>query len=266
MTSIQKIIKYCAIVFAVFLTVSIIGGIVGVISSVSFFVGDDISGDMQKYSISGNIKNLDLDINASSLKIVCGDRFGVESNHKDLLVREKEGKLSISEEKMGLRNYAKAKLIVTIPENSIFEDVAISTGAGKVSVDTLCANTIYLNFGAGEVDIKHLSALSRAEIDGGAGELTIRGGELHNLNMDMGIGELNLESRLTGKSKLDYGIGETKLSLIGKKEDYQIELDKGIGSANLDGKAMSDDSIYGDVENRISIDGGIGSIKILFKN
>ena len=77
MTSIQKIIKYCAIAFAVFLTVSIIGGIVGAISSVSFFVGDDISGDMQKYSISGNIKNLDLDINASSLKIVCGDRFGV---------------------------------------------------------------------------------------------------------------------------------------------------------------------------------------------
>ena len=40
MTTAQKIIKYCAIAFAVFLIVSIIGGIVGAVTSVPALVSD----------------------------------------------------------------------------------------------------------------------------------------------------------------------------------------------------------------------------------
>ena len=46
MTTAQKIIKYCAIAFAVFLIVSIIGGIVGAVASVPLLVSDgDLRGD-----------------------------------------------------------------------------------------------------------------------------------------------------------------------------------------------------------------------------
>ena len=44
-----------------------------------------------------------------------------------------------------------------------------------------------------------------------------------------------------------------------------IELDKGIGEARLDGKKMSDDSVYGAGKNFIEIDGGIGELCITFK-
>ena len=44
-----------------------------------------------------------------------------------------------------------------------------------------------------------------------------------------------------------------------------IELDKGIGEARLDGKKMSDDSVYGAGKNFIEIDGGIGELNITFK-
>lgn len=40
MTTLQRIIKYCAIAFAVFLSVSIIGGICGVFGMLSVFFGD----------------------------------------------------------------------------------------------------------------------------------------------------------------------------------------------------------------------------------
>ena len=53
MTSTQKIIKYCAIAFALFLAVSIIGGIVSAVASLSFISGGkhDV-GDMNTYAIS----------------------------------------------------------------------------------------------------------------------------------------------------------------------------------------------------------------------
>ena len=81
----------------------------------------------------------------------------------------------------------------------------------------------------------------------------------------MGVGELNLTSELSGKSSIDYGVGETNLVLIGEEDDYKIELDKGIGEAWLDGRKMSDDSVYGAGENYIEIDGGIGELNVSFK-
>ena len=94
--------------------------------------------------------------------------------------------------------------------------------------------------------------------------VSIDGGKLCNLNLDMGVGKLTLKSRIEGKSDIDYGVGEADLILIGSKDDYTIELDKGIGEAKLEGERMNDDSVYGSGGNRIEIDGGIGSLSIHF--
>ena len=52
--------------------------------------------------------------------------------------------------------------------------------------------------------------------------------------------------------------------LLGSPEDYRIRLDKGIGSATMDGKALSGGSTLGSGQHSIDIDGGIGSIRIQF--
>ena len=140
----------------------------------------------------------------------------------------------------------------------------IDTGAGKVEIDSLSCDVLKLSLGAGKADIKNLTANSRADIDGGAGELDIDGGKLCNLKLDMGVGKLTLKSRIEGESDLDYGVGETDLILLGSLEDYQIEIDKGIGEAKLNGENMQDDLVYGSGENKIEIDGGVGSINIEF--
>ena len=122
-----------------------------------------------------------------------------------------------------------------------------------------------IELGAGELKAGELVATYQAEIDGGAGSITINGGRLNNADIDVGVGELNLTSELSGKSSIDYGVGETNLVLIGEEDDYKIELDKGIGEAWLDGKKMSDDSVYGAGKSFIEIDGGIGELSITFK-
>lgn len=267
MTALQRIIKYCAVALAVFLILAIISGICGAISMVSFFFDGDAAGEMQTYTVSSDVESLDLEVSAAALEIVTGDSFSVESNHKYLSVKEDNGALRISEEKIlfGVSSDG-VTVILTVPEGFVFEDAAISAGAGKVSVDTFSANVLSLDLGAGAADIGCLNVNSRARISGGTGKLTIQSGELHDLSMDIGVGKLELAGKLTGRCTVDYGIGDAELTLLGKKDDYRIEVDKGVGGATLDGKVLSDDSIWGGGANRIDVDGGVGSIHIRFKN
>lgn len=267
MTTFQKVIKYLAIAFAFYLSVSIIGGICAGLAGISYlFSGrESAAGEMQVYSIDGDISELSLKLSGAQLQIQTGDRLSVESNHKYLSVDSKNGELSISETNDLFSFSPKGvTVILNVPEGFVFDEVTMETGAGQVKIDTLSAEVLKLSLGAGEVEIQNLTANTRADIEGGAGEMAIGGGLLRNLNLDMGVGELKMKSRIEGRSRLNFGIGETQLTLLGSQEDYQIDLDKGICEAKLEGEAMRDDSVYGGGANRIEIDGGIGEINVDF--
>ena len=266
MTTAQKIIKYCAIAFAVFLVVSIIGGIIGAVTSVPLLVGDgDGVGGMKTYAVTDAVKNLEIDLSGARLEIKTGDRFSVESDHKYLRVENADGILTMKEDRPAFGFYSEgATVTLTIPEHFTFGKAAISTGAGTVKIDTLSSQRLSLDLGAGEVDIGTLTATDRASINSGAGELRIGGGELAGLELNIGVGEADLESRLTGNCSIDYGVGELNLTLTGTLDDYCITLDKGVGEATLGGTKMSDDVVYGDGETSIEINGGVGAMKIEF--
>ena len=268
MNSLQKVIKYLAIAFAIFLIVSIICGIITGLTGISYILSggnDEASGEMQVYSVEGEISSLSLSLSGAELKIKTADKFSVESNHNYISVKSDGGQLCINETKKPFAFHPRGvTVILNIPENFVFDNATIETGAGRVEIDSLSADVLKLSLGAGEAEIRNLTANSRADIDGGAGELKIEGGRLCNLRLDMGVGALTLKSRIEGESRLNYGIGETKLTLSGSRSDYQIEIDKGIGEAELEGESMADDSVYGAGKNRIEIDGGIGAIHIDF--
>ena len=267
MNTFQKVIKYLAIAFAIFLTVSIIGGILGAVGLVGglFTSGDAVLDDIQTYTVSEQITNLEVSINAADFTIKQADSFSVESNLKHLTVEENNGVLKIKETKKFNGTYSDAVLILYIPKEFAFERADIITGAGKMTVDTLSAATLNLEFGAGEVQIESLIATSSSDIDGGAGKITIADGSLNNLDLDMGVGQLNLTSAVLGNSEFDLGVGETNIVLIGSKDDYEIDVEKGIGSITLDGKTVSDFDSIGSGNNRIDIDGGIGAINLSFE-
>ncbi|MGM9641964.1 MAG: DUF4097 family beta strand repeat-containing protein [Eubacteriales bacterium] len=268
MTELQKVIKYLALALAVFLSVTIIGGLLSALAGLSLIFSDgesDVVGEMQTYAVEGEISSLEVDLSGAALQIKTAESFAVESNHKYVTVKSDNGRLRIRETKRPFASSPEGvKVTVCIPEGFVFDDVSIDTGAGTVDIEALAADVLELSLGAGRADIRNLTANTRADIDGGAGELTIDGGKLCKLNLEMGVGKLTLKSRLEGKCSLDYGVGETKLILLGSREDYKIRIDKGIGDATLAGEHMNDDSTYGSGSNFIDIDGGIGAIRIDF--
>lgn len=267
MTAFQKTIKYLAMAFAIFLSVSIITGICGALYSVTYFLDGNTADEMTELTVESDFTGISINLSVAELEIKTGDKFYVETNHKHLKCEEKDDILKINETRTLFASHPKGmKVILTVPQDKIFDYVDISAGAGSVTIDELSSNMLDIELGAGELKAQWLNAVSNAEIDGGAGSVTIIGGHLSNADIDMGVGKLNLTSELSGKSSIDYGIGETNLVLIGEEDDYKIELDKGIGEAWLDGKKMSDDSVYGAGESCIEIDGGIGELSITFKS
>lgn len=268
MTTVHKIIKYLAMAFAMFLCVSIIGGIITGIAGVSLLLSDrdgEPAGEMQTYPIDGEVFSLSVNLSGAKFQIKTSDSFSVESNHEYISVSLNDGKLCIKETKKPFALSPKGVTVVlNIPEDFVFDEATVETGAGEVNIETLSADVLKLYLGAGEAKIQRLVAKSQSRIDGGAGELTISGGLLCNLNFDMGVGEVTLKSRIEGNSKIDMGVGEINLTLLGSRDDYKIEIDKGIGDANLDGKDVTDGSVYGSGENKIEIDGGVGDIDIDF--
>ena len=266
MTNFQKTVKYIAMVFAIFLTVCIIGGILSMFGLFGGFFGSDaVTEDIKTYSVSSEIQSLEVKINAADFTIKQGESFSVESNLKHLTVEDKNGVLTIKETKKFGSTYTGAVLTLYVPVDTVFEKADITTGAGRFTVDSLSAATIGFELGAGDVTISKLIAEKSADIQGGAGRITISDGAIKNLDFEMGMGQMNLTAALTGDCSLDSGVGEMNVTLLGNKDDYKLDLEKGIGSISVDGDNISNDREIGNGINEVEIHGGVGAINVKFK-
>lgn len=266
MTTFQKAIKYLAIIIAICLAISIIGGILGAVGLFDgLFNGTAVDEYSKTYAVSSDITNLDVQINAADFAIKQGDAFAVESNLKHLTVTEENGILKIKETRKFGSISKDAFLVLHIPVDATFKKVDVVTGAGKLTVDRLSAAIMNFELGAGEVSIDTLIATSDIDIDGGAGRITVSDGALHNLDLDMGVGQLNLAAALSGESEFDLGVGETNITVVGNKEEYNLDVEKGIGSITLDGTVISNIKEQNGSPNTIEINGGVGAVNLNFK-
>ncbi len=99
MTTIQKVIKYLAIAFAIFLTVSIISAIIGLLAGFAgitsmFNLMDDNKQERLEFSDMNfdneGISYLDVDIATSHLTIKKGDYLRAETNSKYVTCTRKQ--------------------------------------------------------------------------------------------------------------------------------------------------------------------------------
>lgn len=222
-------------------------------------------GAPKDYPVQGDVQSLAVDIGGADFVIEQADGFAVESNLKNLTVSEKNGVLTIRQGKQMGVTYTDAKLTLHVPAGTVFRSVEITTGAGRLVADVLSAERVDLSLGAGEVRIGRLEASREADIEGGAGAVTISDGSLRELDLEMGVGELNLTAALLGDCDLSFGVGESNLTLLGSRDDYRVEMDKGIGGINVEGETYAGDRTIGTGPNRVDVEGGVGAINLKFQ-
>lgn len=275
MTTAQKVIKYIATAFAVFLIVTIISAILtgsyallsafGLIHTNKNTVTEDLK------VISSEVKEistLKLELACTNLKIKKGDSFKVETNNPQITFEEENGSVKIKEKKRNWLNNDNrtSNLIIYIPEDMIeIDETKIETGAGKINIEKLNTQSLYLELGAGDVHIENVIATGETKIDGGVGKTELKSCEINSLKANLGMGEFVFSGKLTGKSEIDSGVGAINIDLTDNKKNYTIDVSKGIGNVTLDGQKLEMDRVYGTGKNYLDIDGGIGEIKIEFK-
>ena len=268
MTNVQRIIKYCAIALAV----SIIIGIATVlISGVGYLFGifDNDSKklkDGKEIEITNKITNIEIELTSTNLIIERDKKIYAATNNDKISYRIHNNTLIITENNNKLFNNTASdtELVIYIPDDHILNELSVESGAGRVEIFDVTIKDLELDLGAGTVDLDFIDVIHEAAIDGGAGKLSINNSTLNNLELDMGVGSLELESKLTGQNEITCGVGTATINLTGSENDYQVNIDKGLGATNVAGNAVKDGETIGTGKNIIEIEGGIGSITVDF--
>ena len=273
MTNTQKVIKYLATAFAIFLIITIMSAILSGVYMIFNIFGvvdnDYVTNDLKTISNETiEISSLKIDLDYTNLEIISGDTFSVETNNSKISYKNNNGSIKIKEENINWLNKTNnnSNLIIYIPENmTMLDEINVTLGAGKLYVERLNTQRLDLELGAGEVNIENLTVLNEGKIDGGAGKIELKYSEINNLEANLGVGDFNFVGKLIGKSEIDSGIGQININLLDSKENYRLEIDKGIGNVTVDDEELQMNRIYGTGSNYLDIDGGVGSIKINFK-
>ncbi len=274
MTVTQRIIKYLSIAFAIFLIATIVSGILSGVYGLLNAIGlinknkEPITKELGVISTEvKDISSLNIDLACTNLEIKTGDVFKVEANNSKITFEENNGSVKIKEKS---RNILKgsditSNLIVYIPEDmKKIDETTIKTGAGKVNIKELNTKGLHLELGAGDVYIENAIVTQESKIDGGIGKTELKSCELNNLKANLGVGEFNFSGKLIGKSEIDSGVGAVNIRLNDNKTNYKFDVNKGIGKVTLDKQNNVTDGTYGDGENYLALNGGIGEIKIEF--
>lgn len=272
MNSAQRVIKYLAVAFAIFLTVNIIFGIVMAITSIfgitSLISTSESTGEITYNEIFSNIKDLEIDIEISKLYVKEGNEFRVEARgvSSKFNVENVGEKLKIKEKKPNIfKNAAdKSEIYVYIPANTKLNSVKISTGISKSEISNVISKRLDLNMGVGDLSISNIIISEDTKIDGGVGRANIEKSDLRNLDLDCGVGSIDVTTKLTGNSKISCGVGNLNVSILGNKNDYTIKTDTGIGTMKVDGDKVADNQTVGNGSNFIRLDGGVGTVSINF--
>lgn len=281
MNSFQRVIKYLAIAFAILLAV-------GIISAIASFVTNIISGVTGGFRFSDNRKRIDfaedftdvdsVDIKnaAGTLTIKTGDTFRVEAENVlqdftagltpngTLTIREK-GAFSFHWFNFNGFINSTSRITVYLPEDFVADDVKLDSGAGNVVINRLQTDSLTINCGAGSVSGSDMVA-EDANIDCGVGNVTMTDVSLKDADINGGVGNLKLIGDLFGDSEVGCGVGEVDLELSGSEEDYDLNIDAGLGSVRVNGEKISKSfRNRNDADNSLKVSGGVGSVNIDFK-
>ena len=271
MTTTQKIIKYLAIAFALFLVISIFSIIFGLSREIISSINSDKKDSelLEEYTtISNNVNNIEsfkIDISNDDIEIKEGEKFEVKTNDPNVKFYHENSKVKIKADKTlnwHLSNSSRGTIIIYLPNEFNISELDLNLGAGKIDIDKIFVETLLMDLGAGTMTAKEINVYEKATINGGAGNINIYSGTINNLNLKLGAGNASIESDLIGSNTLTTGVGKLNLGLSRNKDNYKFDINKGLGNIILNDFNVSEDTLIGDGETKIKISGAVGNIII----
>ncbi|MCR5799129.1 MAG: DUF4097 domain-containing protein [Lachnospiraceae bacterium] len=195
----------------------------------------DISTSTSNYDIDEDITGAVITVDAGNVTLREDDgNPGVKVSSPEKCQCYIEDGIMYLTVKTGPLNNTEVK--IDLPEDTELDDLTLSTGASKLKMEDINCHTLNLEIGAGNADIDDLNCSDSAFIEVGAGNFKASGSYFHDADINTGIGEFSFsDGDITGNLNLDCGIGNVDLDLESEAEDHNISVDGGIGNIRIDG-------------------------------
>ncbi len=160
-----------------------------------------------------------------------------------------ELKLTSKKKIYGVNNVGRGRITVTLPREMTFKEVSLNLGAGTLYIDNIYTKDLEVGVGAGEAIVEGFQA-DEAEFNCGAGSITARGD-------------------IRSQADLKCGVGSITYTASGQEEEYNYDIECGIGEIICGDNSYSglgrEQSIDNGAAKEIKIEGGVGSVIIGFE-
>ena len=264
MTGFQKFIKYTAIAFGTYLSITIVFillGIAGTFVGISHIGNENfeqrIENDQDKIIENAeesntpsfsksyeNIQKLEIDLENVNLEIKKGDSFKIEGmNLSDSIqIQENGDNIKIDDEHIpsGYIN-ENTKLVVYMPEDQKLDEIDIEVQYASVNIEKINSTKFNLDLQNNTCKISELVA-DNVEINNESADIDISTGEVTRFQLEADLGDENVAIKVLENAEIDLEHANAEIKLIGKQEDYQIMHKKQEGRTSIAGQEISSEN------------------------
>mgnify|MGYP000469571191 CR=1 FL=1 len=212
---------------------------------------DDSEEDSTVYQLKYQPTKLDIELKYDDLILEEGDSFCVrvyDDSGKNVTVKESSDTLKVRSTKKLSKT---RKVHISYPEDVKLQELEIEMGAGTVYLNRdIETEKLSVEMGAGEFESKNPVTAREADLEIGTGSMTFA----------------DLSAR---KTDGECGLGELDLTLTGTQEDYNYDLECGVGNLDVGSDSYSGLGREKTISNKgadrkLDLECGMGNISVDF--
>ena len=214
-------------------------------------VGNESATDGTVYQLKYQPTKLDIELKYDELILEEGDSFCVrvyDDNGKNVTVKESSDTLKVRSTKKLSKT---RKVCISYPEDVKLQELEIEMGAGTVYLNRdIETEKLSVEMGAGEFESKNPVTAREADLEIGTGSMTFA----------------DLSAR---KTDGECGLGEMDLTLTGTQEDYNYDLECGVGNLDVGSDSYSGLGREKSISNKgadrkLNLECGMGNVSVDF--
>ena len=214
-------------------------------------VGNESSTDGTVYQLKHQPTKLDIELKYDELILEEGDSFCVrvyDDNGKNVTVKESSDTLKVRSTKKLSKT---RKVCISYPEDVKLQELEIEMGAGTVYLNRdIETEKLSVEMGAGEFDSKNSVTAEEADLEIGTGSMTFADLSAKKISGECGLGELDL-------------------TMTGTQENYNYDLECGVGNLDVGSDSYSGLGREKSISNtgadrKLDLECGMGNVSVNF--
>ena len=214
-------------------------------------VGNESSTDGTVYQLKYQPTKLDIELKYDELILEEGDSFCVrvyDDSGKNVTVKESSDILKVRSTKKLSKT---RKVCISYPEDVKLQELEIEMGEGTVYLNSdIETEKLSVEMGAGKFDSKNPVTAKEADLEIGTGSMTFADLSAKKISGECGLGELDL-------------------TMTGTQEDYNYDLECGVGNLDVGSDSYSGLGREKSISNtgadrKLDLECGMGNVSVNF--